>query len=238
MCVGGGEMDSEMVTENLGLVRKIANKWKWKTRNTPADYDDLYSEGCIGLMNAITTYDPEKGYQFSSYAYPLISGQILNFLNKQLPQIHYPQQIMAMIKVIKKDELTVRQLITRFKCSQKVARLAYDCAYTKVVSLNVARAEDSEDTMSLEDIVPFIDDFSTAYVDEFKSTLPDAERALVEMTARGLSKLEISVAMNIDYGLITSKMKSIRDKLLKYQAGLPYQGYRAQRKADYSKITQ
>lgn len=231
-------MDTEMVLENRGLVHKFAKKWEWMTKNTAADYDDLFSEGCIGLIKAIQTFDPERGYKFSSHACPQIEGRILNFLNQQLPLIHYPHQIRAMIKVIKKDELTVKQVVTRFKCSQQFAKLAYECAHTKVVSLNTERAVVGEDTMTLEDIIPSIDDFSTAHADEFMSTLSSEEQAIVDLMDRGFNKLEAAVETGVDYYQVTKKIESIRVKFRQYQAGLPYRGYRNNVMADYRKIPQ
>lgn len=40
------------------------------------DYDDLFQEGCIGLLKALAGFDPEKGTKFSTYAVPFILGEI------------------------------------------------------------------------------------------------------------------------------------------------------------------
>ena len=44
------------------------------------DYDDLYQYGCIGLIKAVDRFDPEYGVTFSTYAVPLIMGEIKRFL--------------------------------------------------------------------------------------------------------------------------------------------------------------
>ncbi|MBR1864077.1 MAG: sigma-70 family RNA polymerase sigma factor [Ruminococcus sp.] len=58
--------------ENLGLVRLCANRF----RGRGIDYDDLYGAGCIGLMKAVRAFDPERGVKFSTYAVPVILGEI------------------------------------------------------------------------------------------------------------------------------------------------------------------
>jgi len=44
------------------------------------DYDDLYQYGCIGLIKAADRYDPDYGVTFSTYAVPLIIGEIKRFI--------------------------------------------------------------------------------------------------------------------------------------------------------------
>jgi RNA polymerase sporulation-specific sigma factor len=58
--------------ENLGLVHMCARKFAGKG----FDYDDLYGTGCIGLIKAIDGFDTEFGTKFSTYAVPLILGEI------------------------------------------------------------------------------------------------------------------------------------------------------------------
>lgn len=58
--------------ENLGLVHLCANKF----RNRGIDYEDLYSAGCIGLMKAVRAFDSARGVKFSTYAVPVILGEI------------------------------------------------------------------------------------------------------------------------------------------------------------------
>lgn len=58
--------------ENLGLVHLCANK----LRGRGIEYDDLYSAGCIGLMKAAHAFDENRGVRFSTYAVPVILGEI------------------------------------------------------------------------------------------------------------------------------------------------------------------
>jgi RNA polymerase sporulation-specific sigma factor len=73
-CAQGGcrECQEALLRENAGLV------WVMVMRQLPglAEYADLLQEGWIGLWQAIMGYDPERGYQFSTYACIAIRNQV------------------------------------------------------------------------------------------------------------------------------------------------------------------
>lgn len=60
------------VEQNLGLVHLCANRF----RGRGIEYDDLYSAGCIGLIKAVDAFDTGRGVKLSTYAVPVILGEI------------------------------------------------------------------------------------------------------------------------------------------------------------------
>jgi len=68
---------NRLVLENLGLVYRIARQF---AALAPDAYEDMVQEGCLALIHAVERFRPEYGLQFSTYAYPVISGVIKNFL--------------------------------------------------------------------------------------------------------------------------------------------------------------
>ncbi len=60
------------VEENLGLVRLCAGRFKGKG----IEYEELYSAGCVGLVKASKAFDESRGVRFSTYAVPVILGEI------------------------------------------------------------------------------------------------------------------------------------------------------------------
>ena len=66
------ENTDALVNENLGLVHACANRF----RGRGAEYDDLFQAGCVGLCKAAANYDAERGCAFSTYAVPVILGEI------------------------------------------------------------------------------------------------------------------------------------------------------------------
>ena len=75
--VNGDEKATEsLIKANLGLVRSIAIRFK----DRGVEYDDLMQIGTIGMLKAIKSFDMTKGTVFSTYAVPLIIGEIRKFM--------------------------------------------------------------------------------------------------------------------------------------------------------------
>jgi RNA polymerase sporulation-specific sigma factor len=66
----------KIVSENTGLVWSIARRYMGRGY----DLDEIYQIGCIGMLKAIERFDEKYEVMFSSYAVPLISGEIKRFL--------------------------------------------------------------------------------------------------------------------------------------------------------------
>mgnify|MGYP004504004167 CR=1 FL=1 len=63
---------SAFIEQNLGLVHSCAGRF----RGRGLEYDDLYSAGCMGLIKAYDGFDASRGVCFSTYAVPVILGEI------------------------------------------------------------------------------------------------------------------------------------------------------------------
>lgn len=66
---------------NLRLVLSVLKKFSGSTDSI----DDLFQIGCIGLMKAIDNFDTSLGLKFSTYAVPMISGEIRRYLRDNSP---------------------------------------------------------------------------------------------------------------------------------------------------------
>lgn len=74
--VGDTKATDELFSLNMGLVKKIAMKFL----NRGIELDDAIQIGCIGLQKAIQKFDFSYDVQFSTYAVPMIMGEIKRFL--------------------------------------------------------------------------------------------------------------------------------------------------------------
>ncbi|NFG60605.1 MULTISPECIES: FliA/WhiG family RNA polymerase sigma factor [unclassified Clostridium] len=74
----------QIVREYIPLVKYIASRIMIG-KNKYMEYEDLVSYGIIGLMDAISKYNPEKGMKFSSYASIRIKGAIIDQIRKNRP---------------------------------------------------------------------------------------------------------------------------------------------------------
>ena len=93
---GDSDAEAALVEENLGLVRKVARRFL--DRGT--EYEDLVQIGTIGMIKAIRSFSAERGTVFSTYAVPLIIGEIRRHLRDEGPikvsRIYKRQGLMLM----------------------------------------------------------------------------------------------------------------------------------------------
>lgn len=75
---GKGDMlaREKLITENTGLVWSIVRRFSGRGY----DVEDLFQIGCIGLIKAVDKFDDSFGVMFSTYAVPLIMGEIKRFM--------------------------------------------------------------------------------------------------------------------------------------------------------------
>ena len=67
---------NELIEGNLRLVLSVIQRFDKRGENP----DDLFQVGCIGLMKAISNFDPSKQVRFSTYGVPMIAGEVRRYL--------------------------------------------------------------------------------------------------------------------------------------------------------------
>lgn len=82
----------EMVFANIGLVKKIARQYSGLT-GTGVELEDLYQEGCVGLIYAIDGFDWRLGNKFSTYAAPWIEQSVRQAVSG-VHSIKLPQKLL------------------------------------------------------------------------------------------------------------------------------------------------
>lgn len=78
---GDRQAREALVEQNLALVKYIVKRFTGRG----AEFDDLYQWGCLGLLKAIDRFDPDYPVRFSTYAVPVIMGEIRRFLRDDGP---------------------------------------------------------------------------------------------------------------------------------------------------------
>lgn len=105
---GDEEAKSQLVEENIGLVWCIAKRFF----NRGAEAEDLFQIGSIGLLKAIDKFDLSYDVKFSTYAVPMISGEIKRFLRDD-----------GLIKVSRSlKELSYKAFLSQEKLREKLGR--------------------------------------------------------------------------------------------------------------------
>lgn len=84
--LGDESVKEELISLNMGLIRSIALRFRERAaEGHGCDFEDLVQIGTIGLLKAIKSYDVSFGTVFSTYAVPLIIGEIKRFLRDDGP---------------------------------------------------------------------------------------------------------------------------------------------------------
>lgn len=100
------------VEGNMGLVYTIARKMLYLTKSALVEWDDLVSDGTLGLIYAVKRFDANRGSQFSSYACAYIRGFILQG-NRNLFREHWRARATGVSSTTFSMHLTEQQEFSR-----------------------------------------------------------------------------------------------------------------------------
>ena len=89
-----------IVADHLCIVRSLASRY----RDIGLPFDDLVQEGSLGLLDAIDSYDPERGADFETYARFRVRRAIRNALTEKSRLIRLPKQIVERRREIERAE--------------------------------------------------------------------------------------------------------------------------------------
>lgn len=132
---------------HLGLVHLCAKRF----RERGIEYEELYSAGCLGLVKAANAFDPARGVCFSTYAVPVILGEIRRLfreggsvhIGRRLQELSFrANRIAEELRQKNGTEPTVRQIAQALGVSEAETAEAL-CAAQPVSSLT-AETDDGE----------------------------------------------------------------------------------------------
>ena len=121
-----GDMSArdELISGNLRLVLSIIKKFGGKKENA----DDLFQVGCLGLIKAIDNFKTELEVKFSTYAVPMIIGEIRRYLrdntavriSRSIRDLAYRAlQIKEQMLWERQSEPTTQEIAQRLECSKE-----------------------------------------------------------------------------------------------------------------------
>ncbi|MBP3469810.1 MAG: SigB/SigF/SigG family RNA polymerase sigma factor [Lachnospiraceae bacterium] len=99
---GDREVRTHLIEQNLGLVRHIVKRYQGRG----CDPEDLFQIGVIGLIKAVDHFDLEREVQFSTYAVPMIMGEIKRFFRDD--------GIVKVSRGIKENAYRIRQSMEQY----------------------------------------------------------------------------------------------------------------------------
>lgn len=83
------ELRNEIVENNLHLVDILIRKYLGKG----VEYDDLYQVAALALVNAVERFDPDRGFEFSSFVTPTILGEIKKYFRDKQWSLKVPRRL-------------------------------------------------------------------------------------------------------------------------------------------------
>ncbi len=101
---GGDERAKEiLITENSPLIKSVIRRYK----NKGVEDDDLYQLGSMGFVKAINNFSPEYNVKFSTYAVPMIAGEVKRFLRDD--------GSVKVSRSIKHNAILIKNFITQYQ---------------------------------------------------------------------------------------------------------------------------
>ena len=98
------ESRDQFILQNLGLVHSLAHRLKGRG----IEYEELYSTGCVGLIKAVEGFDASRGLKFSTYAVPVILGEMKRlFRDGGTVKVSRSLKELSMKAVREKERLSV-----------------------------------------------------------------------------------------------------------------------------------
>lgn len=211
-----------MVESNLGLVHSCANRF----RGRGVEYDDLFQAGCLGLVKAARNFDSKKGFAFSTYAVPVILGEIKRvFRDGGSVKIGRALKEKSRTAMKNKEEITVKlgreptvsELAESMGIEPTEAAMLLN-ASSPVVSLTYSDDEENQMEIPVESHETEISD--SIALNQVLSSLNEKDKSLIELryfkrltqteTAKklGMTQVQVSRRERIILSEIRKKMET------------------------------
>ena len=218
----GAELKKPAAEENLGLVHLCANRF----RGRGIEYEELYSAGCIGLLKAVKVFDAERGVKFSTYAVPVILGEIKR-LFRDGGAIRVSRSLKELSVRLQKICVDFRQREMREPTITELAELSGEdegrvsealCVSQPLVSLTASDDDEGQTDIPTEAPDEAIVDLLA--LRQIMSALEPRDRALLELRYfRNLTQSNTAKALGMTQVQVSRREKKLlaemREELLK-----------------------
>lgn len=149
---GDNGAKDKLITENLPLIKSIVKRFKGRL-----EYDDLMQLGSMGFTKAMMGFDEAFGVRFSTYAVPMITGEIKRFLRDDgtIKVSRYAKTLAHKISIYTDEQEksgkptpTIEELASMFDCDEGDIVFALD---TSKMVLSLSETIDDDEELTLGD---------------------------------------------------------------------------------------
>ena len=118
------ELRNKIVEKYLYMVDILIRKYLGKG----VDYDDLYQVGALALVSAVERFDPDRGFEFSSFATPTILGEIKKYFRDKQWSLKVPRRLK---EIAAKVQEAKEELYSKYQRKPTVEEIAKETGYTE-----------------------------------------------------------------------------------------------------------
>ena len=201
----------ELAEDHLPLVAAMVRRFPWHYK----EKEELYQQGCVGLMKALARFDPTYGVRFSTYAAAMILGEMRMLCRLDAP-IHIPRGDRELRSRIRKAEGQLTAHLGRSPTVQELASLLRMDAAELILAMEQIQvtSTSAESARPLLDLLPDHDDWMTRLLlRDIIERLPSCDQRLLLLRLRfGKTQAETARALGI-----TQVQVSRREATLKQQ---------------------
>lgn len=211
---------------NLRLVLSIIKRFC----NSDENMDDLFQIGCIGLIKALDNFDRSMNVKFSTYAVPMIIGEIKRYLrdnsvirvSRSVKDVAYKALYMRE-QLTRKNlkEPTIGEIAKEIQVDKEDIAYALDAIQTPV-SLFEPVYSDAGDTLYVMDQISDKKNKEEQWVEDMSlyeaiRRLPERERVIIDLRFfKGKTQIEVAEMINISQAQVSRLEKSAIEIMKKY----------------------
>ncbi len=221
---GDKQAREELVNGNLRLVLSVIQRFTQRGENL----DDLFQVGCIGLIKSIDNFDISQNVRFSTYAVPMIIGEIRRYLrdnnairiSRSMRDTAYKaMQAKELLMNRMNREPTIEEIAAQMDAPKEDVVLALE-AIVEPVSLYEPIYSDGGDTIYVMDQIGDGND-DTNWLDELAlkeaiRNLNDREKRILNLRFfKGMTQIEVSAEIGISQAQVSRLEKGALDRIKK-----------------------
>lgn len=223
----GENVKDEIVMGNLKLVLSAVKPY----RSQKYSLDDLFQIGVIGLIKSIDNFDVSKNVMFSTYAVPMIRGEIKRYVRDSVSILRVSRQVkdLAYHCFKAKEELT--QQLERSPTYEEISKYlnikkeqvkeAFE-SFNPVMSFSESINNTDEDSLELYDIISDPEDLEEKVITNLTlktalNSLDEIERRIIDNRYfEGLTQMEVAQEFNISQAQVSRLEKQALKNMRKF----------------------
>ena len=225
---GDTEARDEFINGNLRLVLSVIKRFYGRGENL----DDLFQVGCMGLIKALDNFDLKQNVQFSTYAVPMIIGEIRRYLRDNNPirvsrsirDLAY-KALMIKEKIIKETEKepTVEEIAKELNVDKEEVAFSLDAIREPISLQEPVHGDDSENLYVMDQVKDKKNSdelwAESIAVSEAMKRLNDKEKSIIKKRFfDGRTQMEVADEIGISQAQVSRLEKSAISHIRNYMS--------------------